>query len=349
MKGQTIGIRELARQLDMAISTVSRAMNARSDVNPETRARVLEAARQLGYVPNQSGRNLRQGATRTVALMMRTDIGRTVSGETFFMGLSEGAQRVLAANGLDLVILPCGSEQDQDAFLYRAVDRRLADGFIISATRRRDPRIEYLIERRVPFIALGRSESGGEHSWIDLDFEAVAMQSVSRLVCQGHKRIALGTTTRDIYSNHLFADAYRAAVVRNGLDFDPDMIFSVSDSRSGGFELGEMLLARKARPSAVILVQETMAPGLYHRLGEVGLQPGLDMAVIGFRENPVCEFLTPALTCFRVNLPAYGERLASLLCERMAGGATSHELWPMTLVPGGSDGPAPKPKRSAPA
>jgi DNA-binding LacI/PurR family transcriptional regulator len=338
MTRKTIGIRDLARHMDLAVSTVSRAMNARNDVSQETRTRVLQAARELGYTPNQSGRSLRQGATHTVALMMRTDIGRTAAGETFFMGLSDGLQRVLSGKGLDLVILPCGSDQDQDTYLARAVERRLADAFIISATRRRDPRIDYLIQRRVPFVALGRSQSGGKHAWIDLDFEGVAMQSVARLASRGHRRIALARTANDIYSNHLFAEAYRAAMTAHGLKIEPDLIISVPDSRSGGHELGQILATRRKLPTAVILEQETMAPGLYRRLATAGLHPGADLAVIGFRENRVCEMLTPSLTCFRVNLPAYGARVASLLSDRMVDGVAAQELWPMTLIPGESDG-----------
>lgn len=337
MRQKTTGIRDLARHLNMAVSTVSRAMNARSDVSPQTRERVLEAARSLGYTPNQSGRSLRQGATHTVALMMRTDTARTMSGETFFMGLSEGLQRVLSSQGLDLVILPCGSDQDQDAFLSRAVERRLADAFIISATRHRDNRIAYLNNQGVPFVALGRSEAGG-HAWIDLDFEGVAWQSVARLAAQGHRHIALARTTGNLYASHLFARAYRAAMEAHGFNADPKLVICVSNSLTGGTELGEILVRRRTRPTAVILEQETMAPGLYRRLAAAGLRAGADIAVIGFRENPVCEMLMPRLTSFRVNLPAYGARLGSLLCARMMDGIAGQELWPMTLIPGESDG-----------
>ena len=190
----------------------------------------------------------------------------------------------------------------------------------------------------MPFVALGRSQSGGEHAWIDLDFEGVAMQSVARLASKGHRRIALARTTGDIYSSHIFAEAYRAAMTAHGLKIDRDLVIGVPDSRSGGYELGEILAAQRKLPTAVILEQETMAPGLYRRLATGGLRPGIDLAIIGFRENPVCEMLTPSLTCFRVNLPAYGGRLASLLCDQMTDGIAAQELWPMTLIPGESDG-----------
>jgi DNA-binding LacI/PurR family transcriptional regulator len=127
-------------------------------------------------------------------------------------------------------------------------------------------------------------------------------------------------------------------MIAHGLKIAPELIISVPDSRNGGHELGEILSTRRKLATAIILEQETMAPGLYRRLATAGLRPGPDMAIIGFRENPVCEMLTPSLTCFRVNLPAYGARLASLLCDRMTDGIAAQELWPMTLIPGESDG-----------
>jgi len=342
---KSLGIRELARHLDISIGTVSRALNGRRDVNPETRRRVLEAAMKLGYAPNHSGRTLRQGTTNTVALMMRTNIDRMGFGETFFMTLSEGVQDVLTRHNLDLVILPCPSTHDQDEYLRRAVERHLADGFIISDTQRTDRRIDFLIERRIPFVALGRSLSGGSHSWIDLDFEGVARESVTRLIGLGHSRIALGMGTREVNNRYIFQEAYRDALSAHGIPFDPDLVLRVPNTEAGGYELGRNLLAIRERPTAVILVQETLAVGLYRSLSEAGVEPGRDLSVIGFRQNPTCRFLSPSLTCFSLSLQELGVRLGEVLIDVMGRGPSQadlepvRQLWPMTLVPGESDKP----------
>jgi DNA-binding LacI/PurR family transcriptional regulator len=340
---KSIGIRQLARHLDISIGTVSRALNGRGDVNSETRKRVQEAARQLGYVPNQSGRTLRQGTTNTVALMMRTNVNRTGFGETFFMALSEGVQDVLARHQLDLVILPCSSAQDQDEYLHRAVERHLADAFIISDTQRVDRRIDYLIKRDIPFVALGRSLSGGSHAWIDLDFEGVAEQSVTRLINLGHRCIALGIADREVNNRYIFEEAYRNALSAHGISFQPDLVVRVPNTEAGGYELGQRLLAMPERPTSVILVQETLAIGLYRSLSEAGLEPGRDLSIIGFRQNPSCCFLSPALTCFSLSLQALGASLGEVLVGLMGQGPSRsdpqpvRQLWPMTLVSGESD------------
>src|SRR5207244_6259176 len=151
LKGGKIGIRQLAAKLDVSIGTVSRALNGRLDVNPETRRRVLEAADRLGYVANQSGRSLRQGTTNAVGFVMETGADTTAHGDTFFMSVFDGMQRVFKQHALDLVVMLCSREDDPDAYLRRVVARGTVDGLVISATRLIDPRIEFLGTRHIPF------------------------------------------------------------------------------------------------------------------------------------------------------------------------------------------------------
>ena len=337
------GIRDVARELGLSISTVSRAMNARGEVSPETRRLVLETAASLGYRAHQSGRSLRQGRTDTVALVMPTHTARTQSGETFFLNVSNGLQEVLLPHGLDLVILPFGPSLQPEEFLRGVVDRHVADAYVLADTQRVDPRVDLLAQRHVAFVSLGRTRAA-EHTWLDLDFAGVAAQSVQRLAAAGHRRIAVALTDRDVNSDAEFLRGYRDAVAVHGVDTDPELVIRAPDTRDGGAVLADRLLAAADRPTAVVLAQETMALGLYRQLRRHGVEPGRDLAVIGFRENPVNEHLDPALTCFRLSLEDYGRRLGELVLERLAptppppGG----EVWPMTLVTGGSDaGPSP--------
>ena len=334
------GIRDVARELGMSISTVSRAMNARSEVSAETRRLVLETAESLGYRAHQSGRSLRQGRTDSVALVMPTHTGRTQSGETFFLNVSNGLQEVLSPRGLDLVILPFGPSVGPEEFLRRVVDRHVADAYVLADTQRADPRVDYLAQRGVPFVSLGRTKAT-EHSWLDLDFGGVSAQSVHRLAAAGHRRIAVAVTDRDVNSDAEFLRGYHAAVAEVGADDDPGLVLRLPDTRDGGAVLAQRLLAMPSRPTAVVLAQETMALELYRLLRLHGVAPGHDLAVIGFRENPVCEHLEPALTCFQVSLEDYGRRLGELVLERLSPAPPPPvgEVWPMTLVPKESDGP----------
>ncbi|MCX5478301.1 substrate-binding domain-containing protein [Kaistia geumhonensis] len=341
-----MSIRELASHLNISIGTVSRALNGRSDVNAETRKRVLEAAAELGYVPNQSGRSLRQGTTNAIGFMVETNSEMSNHGDTFFTSVYDGVQKVFAPHHLDLVVLLCPSGDDPYDHVRRVVARRFVDALFISAIQRHDPRIDFLIEREIPFIALGRSLSGGSHPWIDLDFEGVATQAVNRLVARGHRRIGLVNPGSEINLGYIFADAYRAALAANGIAYDPQLLVRAEQTdEEGGYRSADALLALEPRPTAVVLVNENMAIGVYRRLHEAGLMPGRDMAVIGLRQSQLTGFLSPTLTCFRISLFDLGRRLAEGLLATMPAYRDSHpvglvqEVWPIELVPGESDPP----------
>lgn len=339
------GIRQLAERLNISIGTVSRALNGRPDVNEETRKRVLEAAAEFGYVPNQSGRSLRQGTTNAVGLMMESGAESSGNGDNFFLGLFEGIQRVLSRHHLDLVVLPCPTDEDPVLYLQRMVTRRMVDALIISATRRKDARIDLLNKARIPFIALGRSASAGPHPWIDLDFEGVAATAVDRLVGMGHRRIAVGLPSNDINLGFVFFESYKASLARHGIPFDPGLVIRAMSSEQGGYQIGHDVLAMEQRPTAVVLIYELMAIGLYRRFSEAGVRPGHDIAVIGFRESPQSRFLSPALTCFRISLSDLGVAVGESLLASMPAYAEVYpqgivrKIWPMQLVEGDSDRP----------
>lgn len=338
------GIRQLAEHLNISIGTVSRALNGKADVNAETRQRVLAAAEELGYVANQSGRSLRQGTTNVIGLMIEANKETTENGDSFFLGLTGGLQSVLSRHSLDLIMLPCPGDEDPTEYLKRMVARGVVDGMILSATQRVDHRIDLLSRSKIPFVTLGRSTSGGDYSWIDLDFDGVANSAVDRLVAHGHRRIAVAAPSTEVNLGYVFLDGYRNALKRHGIAFDPDLVLRVESSEQGGYEAAGELLKLKERPTAIILIYELMAIGLYRRLTEAGVIPGRDLAVIGFREEPRAKFLQPTLTCFRMSLRDLGAELAETLLGRMPAYAAAYpaavrnKIWKLELAPGESDG-----------
>jgi DNA-binding LacI/PurR family transcriptional regulator len=340
-----VGIRRLAQHLNVSIGTVSRALNGRPDVNEQTRKRILAAAKELGYVPNQSGRNLRQGVTNAVGFMIESSVEASGNSDNFFLGVFGGVQAVLARHHLDLLVLPCPSDEDPSEYLQRMVARHTVDAMIVSATHRVDHRIDMLLRARIPFITLGRSTSGEGYPWIDLDFEGVASRAIDRLIANGHRRIAVALPSNDINLGFVFLDGIRQALKRHGIRYDPSLVMRVASSEQGGYQVAHQILAMKERPTAVVLIYELMAIGVYRCLSEAGVAPGRDLAVVGFRESPMARFLSPALTCFRMSLRDLGISLGESLLATMPAFAdvypqgVAQKIWPLELVPGESDLP----------
>jgi DNA-binding LacI/PurR family transcriptional regulator len=343
-----LNIHDLARELKISIGTVSRALNGRSGVKDETRERVLEKARQLGYSPNQSGRSLRQGTTGLIGFMIVTNRERAYRGEAFFMSVLDGLQTFLSSRNLELVVHLCGSDQDPELHLRRVVERRLVDGIILSQTQRRDNRIAYLNARKLPFIAFGRSLEPGKYSWLDLDFEGVAESAVNHLVELGHRRIAVATAADDINFGHVYVEACRASLKRRGISLPEDYVLREALTEAGGYKVGEKLLALEARPTAVVLVESTMAMGLYHKFHDAGLEAGREISVVGFDNSPTGDFLRPTLTQFRLSHQHLGRWLGENIVSQLESRAKNkrirqvNKIWPMEMIVGGSTGLSPR-------
>ena len=343
------GIRELAAELGISIGTISRALNGKPHVDPATRERVLQAAAALGYIPQQSGRSLREGSTRTIGLLWEIRFGREAYGDSFFLSLFVGIQDLLKEKGYDLTILldrpdPTADRADATLRLRESVQRRQADAFIIPWTRVHDPRLDYCAQHDIPFVALGRSESGGAHCWIDLDFEHACWEATDRLIGQGHQRIGLILATSDLMQSQFFIAGYRRAVEHHGLPFVKSLMTSRDANPSGGEQAVNDLMRLKSPPTAIIIIDMGMVVGAYRRLSESGFRCGKDVAVIGgVQDNPISEFLSPPLTCFGLNTSALGRRLAEAALTAIDRGRDKgttkviEELWPLQMIVRSSD------------
>jgi len=342
------GISKLAHELGLSTGTVSRALNNVPGVHEKTRRRVLEAAQRLGYEPNQAARNLALGQTKSIGFMIDLDPDTAANGDNFFMGVFDGVQNVLTPMGLDLLVLPCPSKQHRFAFLDRIVARRLVDGMILSGTEKSDARIELLRASGVPFAALGRSNSKAPFAWVDLDFEGVAEAAVDRLVSQGHRRIAVTVPFGDLNFGLVFKAAYKRALAKHKIPFDPEIVFQTGFGEEDGYDLVDTMLNSTNPVTAVVLIFEAAAIGMYRRLDERGLKPGSDLAIIGLRDEAMVRHLRPRLTRFEVSLHEVGVALASALVNEIDAKARSNYApmqtkVPMRLIAGDSDGEQGKP------
>ena len=313
---------------------------------------VVEAAERLNYVPNQSGRSLRQGTTGLIAAMIPTSEAKPVA-DTIFMGVLEGLRKYLDKHALDLMVLLCGPGDEAFAYLQRTVRRGLVDGMLISDTLRHDPRIDYLVERQIPFVAFGRSQTGTDYPWVDLDFESAARQAVARIADLGHKRIAVAQRTDEINYAYLLVDAFCTTLSERGLPVEPRLIIRVPGSEEGGYRLGQSIISMKERPTAVLLTDDSMSVGLYRSLTDAGLMPGTDLAIIGLQETSNSRFLSPKLTCFRADYNKLGAKLGEALVARLPGFDSSvpkavvQAIWPLELSPGESDSVGPATRRES--
>jgi DNA-binding LacI/PurR family transcriptional regulator len=319
-----IGIRELARHLDISIGTVSRALNDRADVNPLTRERVRQAAAKLGYSPNQSGRSLRRGRTDLIGMVVPVGSDNALI-NTVFLSVLDGLRRRLGEYDLDLAIFLEGGKDDRLGALRRVTERGLADALIIADTQGFDPRVDYLTKLAKPFVTFGRTRAAARHAWVDPDFEAAVEAAVERLVALGHRRIGLALP--DLHTNYLdlVETSYQRAMRLHGLPVDQQWNLRRPAGERGGLEAADALLAADPRPTAVLVSESMHAVALYRRLDEAGLRPGRDISILGLLPEARAQYLIPTLTTYQTNWTEIGRRLADAVRFEIAAAAVERE------------------------
>jgi DNA-binding LacI/PurR family transcriptional regulator len=312
-----VGIRELARHLEISIGTVSRALNGRADVNALTRQRVRDAAAKLGYSPNQSGRSLRRGQTDLVGVIIPGGADDAPINMVFLFVLA-GLKRRLSDEGLDLAIFLEEEGEDRLEPLRRVTERGFVDALIIADTVRCDPRVDYLRKLDKPFVAFGRTHSPIRHAWIDPDFEAAVEGAVDYLAQLGHRRIALALP--DLATNYieLIERSYRRAMRRRGFRLDEAWDLRPPAGERGGLAAAEAVLASNPRPTAVLLSDSMHAVAFYRRLGEAGLLPGRDLSIVGILPEARARSLIPALTSYQTDWRGIGRSLGEAVILELA-------------------------------
>ncbi|MDW4497232.1 substrate-binding domain-containing protein [Sulfitobacter sp. D35] len=338
-RGDRVRISDLAEALGLTKGTVSRALNDYPDISEATRRRVAGAAQRMGYRPLATAQAIRTGRVRAVGLVMQLE--QHDSQRPFLADFLRGISTAAGSEGWTLTVATAQSEAEGLETFRRIVADRKADGFILPRTKVRDPRIDLLRDRRVPFVLYGRTGNPEGCAWFDILGEDAMSEAVIRLADHGHRRIAfLNGATRFNYSA-LRARGFRDGMAAAGLVADPDLMLSGVVSVDEGEAAARRLLALPEPPTAILCALDTAALGVYRAAAALGLDLGRDLSLIGYDGIPEAAAVTPTLTSFEVDQAEAGARLARLLIERCRGASAEdlRETAHARLRIGGTDGP----------
>ncbi len=334
-----VTISDVARSLNMAKGTVSRALNGYSDISEHTRTRVKAEADRLGYRPLALAQAIRTGQARSIGLVIQED----ESGGTapFLAEFLAGVSTAASERDWTLTVATATSLDGVLETQARLISERKADGFILPRSRVDDPRVKALANADVPFVLFGREPTGADCAWFDVAGEDAMRQAVVRLAGLGHSRIGFLRGDDDYVYTDLRVQGYRQGLAQAGLPFDPDLIGGQAVTIVQGQQAAAQLLSLPAPPTAFVCSVDRAALGLYRAAAQAGLQIGRDLSVISYDGIPEGAFASPPLTTFSVDRRHAGERLASILISLIVGEGTDtpRELTPARLIDGGSDGP----------
>lgn len=334
-------LKQLAHALGVSPATVSRALAGHPRISAVTRQRVEEAARSMGYVPNRAARALVTGRGSGFVGLVLQDPGygreHSYLGE-FVQGLGQG----LSEQGIDLFLAFIPEGQSELGVIRNIVSSRRADALVLGRTTEADPRIDYLLSRRFPFVTHGRTElDPAPFDWVDTDGAAAFAEGFRLLHGLGHRRFGLVSIEEPMTFRHHRVEGLRAAMQGTGAALTVAASSRYDTSRRDA-AIRAMLTAPD-RPTAVMCLFDGLALAVLEIAADLGLSVPGDLSVIGYDNIAPAAHARPALTTFDSDTMASARRLAEMLVARLATPAAPpvHHLVRPQLILRQSHGPAP--------
>ncbi len=264
-----MNIKEFSRHLGLSTSTVSKALNNRSDVSEDTKRKVQEAAIALGYKPNVSARNLRSGKANAVAMLLPVLDGDNILTASFFMRIAKGLHDVLREHNVLPVIHIATDREEELTLLQKIIDQKRADVIILADTEVIDERIKYLHGRNFPFVTMGQSLTlEGNFNCVDFNYLVMGSECVEFALQNGARKIAIVTLGSNSMHGQLFLAGYKKIMAERGLPVLDDFIFHGDKTEFSGVRAVEKFSALRDKPDFVIFINDFQFTGAYTYLSK---------------------------------------------------------------------------------
>ncbi len=313
MKGTQATIRDIARQLNISVSTVSRALHSHQDIKPETRKAILDLAKTLNYEPNRLAQSLRNSKTKTIGVLVPEIVMH------FFSSTISGIQE--AADEHDYSMMVCQSMESfhtQEVNIQRLVSNRV-DGLMISLSSDTEhvDQLQQLITRKIPILLFDRIWDDLDVSKVVVDDRDASFRAVDYLIKTGCSRIAYIGGPKGLYINRQRELGYLQALEQNNIQPSADLIMHCRDLHTDPEAATQQLLNLPEIPDAIFCMNDPVAILAMQVLKEKLIKIPDEISMIGFTNEPVSNFIEPSLTT--VSQPSFeiGKTAAELFIDQL--------------------------------
>ncbi len=305
-------IKDIARKLNISISTVSRALRNASDVNSDTKNAVLALSEELNYQPNKLAVSLRQNQTHTIGVIV-PNLDYVIA--TMVKGIDEAALEA----GYTVMVCQSNESFGREILNTRRLLDSLVDGFIISVSSETKSfeHFKKIQERNIPIVVFDRITPALVAPSVRLDNEEGGFIATEHLLEQGYKRIAILAGPENLGISNSRMDGYLNALKKYKIKSDNNLIIHCDFNQDYAFFATQELLAMKKRPDAIFTISDRMAIGAMLAIKQKGLKMPQDIGLVGFNNEPVVGLVTPGISSVEMPCFEIGKVAAKLFIETM--------------------------------
>lgn len=312
-KKSSVTIHDIARELEISASTVSRALNDNPRISQPTKDKIKAIALKMGYQPNTIASNLRNQKTHTIGIVV------PLINRHFFSAFISGVEEVAFKTGYNVIISQSNDLLEKEKKIVHSLFSNRVDGLIISLSMQTNEfeHFELFTDKNIPLVFFDRVAPEFETNKIVVDDYAVGYTATQHLIDQDYKRIAhlAGPTVLNTYHDRM--EGYMAALRKNDLPVIEELIIFNRLTRMDGQEAIKHLLGLAHPPDAVFCGNDTSALSMIVYLKKIGIRIPEDFGIIGFSNEPFSEVVTPSISTLKQPAFEMGIKAAGLLIREI--------------------------------
>lgn len=326
-------IADVAALAGVSVSTAARVLSGRGYASEGTRQRVLQAASELGYVPNRIARSLRTRRTQLIGLL----IGDVEN--SFYSVIAKNVESVAKAAGYHVVLCNSNDDPEVEREYLKLLESMRVDGVIVTPTGKNGRHLARLIDKGLVVVQMDRRVEGLAADAILVDNEAGAAAAVERLIEAGHTRIGILTGDLTVATARQRLAGYERAHREHGLPVLDELVKRGSFHREHAIEDATELIERG--PTAIFAANNILAEAALTALGQRGLRVPRDVSLVAFDDVQWMSLVEPPVTAVRQPIADMARSAAELMLRRLGEpqrGAPSTMVFRTQLIERGSVG-----------
>lgn len=306
-------IKDVAKKAGVSVATVSRVLNNPEFVKQSTKDRVLAVVKELNYTPNLLGRNLRRLETKKIMVVLDN------ISNPFYSNVVKGVEDRAKEDNFTVMLCTMRSSIQNFNEAMKLLQNKVVDGALVLCGDLGEEGNLKQMATQYPILCLCEIVSGVSSVSID-DYRA-GFDATEYLIKQGKKNIAIVARYSDIHKTNSFGlrlRGYRDALIKNGLQFDKDLVIEQDEKSEEMINTTKVLLSLKNRPDAVFCLSDTVAIKMIKELSLNGISVPDDMSVMGIDNTLMSEMFIPSITT--VAQPQYeiGYKGTDILLQKMS-------------------------------
>ena len=316
-------IADVAKEAGVSVSTAARVLSGRGYAAEETRRLVLEAAKDLGYVPNQIARSLRTRQTKMVGLL----IGDVEN--SFYSVIAKNVESVAKDAGYHVVLCNSDDDPEIEREYLKLLEAMRVDALVVTPTSKNRRYLARLLDKGLVIVQVDRRVDGLAADAILVDNESGAASAVSHLIEAGHSQIGILTGELAVPTARQRLAGYERALKEHGLPIREELVKTGSFHREHAIEDATDLIRARPAPTAIFAANNILAEASLIALGQHGLRVPRDVSIVAFDDVQWMSMVEPSMTAVRQPIADMARSAAELVLRRLREG---REGLPSTIV-----------------